>query len=174
MLCTSITGTWTFLQFVPVSSKILDTPVHWILCFVYTLITLDTVISCTCITATYIHWTSFISCLCTTDTLATITTSSWTLLFHVLYHCYTVIVLTHICTSVTRILQNTRHYYHMWILVILNIVIACTCRLVTRILYCIDIIILLISTVTQIHLHACDDCIGIPVTLDTVHVTQIT
>ena len=38
----------------------------------------------------------------TTDTLAAITSCFWTLLFHVLYYCYTVIVLTRISTNVTR------------------------------------------------------------------------
>jgi len=93
MFCTSINSTWTLLSSVRVSFNILDTPVRWILYFVYTLITLDIVILCTCITATHmlLHWTPIISCSCTINTLATITACSWTLLFHVLYHCYTVI-----------------------------------------------------------------------------------
>jgi len=93
-------------------------PVHWILCFLYTLITLTTVIPCTCITATHIllHWISIISCSSTTDILATITACSWTLLFHVLYHCYRVTVLTCISTS--------GHYYSIFLDTLISYVVS--------------------------------------------------
>jgi len=69
----------------------LGIPVQWTLCFVYALITLDTVIPYTCITATHIllHMTSIISCSWTLIhgyiiTLDTVTQILCTLLFHVL------------------------------------------------------------------------------------------